>query len=414
MRRMRTIGVLVMVLLLLTTVLYAGGQREEAKPTVTVLWALYDGLTEEYRAELQSAFMAAHPDINLDIVPVPWDQMYDRITTSLAGGRPPEVSVIGTRWALEFMELDAIVPMEDYVSQATIDNILPGTKEAVIEGQLMGLPVAAGARILAINTDITDKVPATMEEMRAEALRVTTDDRYGLIMPGRKHTELTDFAYYLYAAGGDFFEMEPDGTYGRSTVNSPAGVKALEFMVQLATEDEVVPPGFMATTRMEAHPVFYSGRAGYVMIGAWVESALADAGATFDVKYAQIPGFRGTPSTPLVITDSLVIFKDAANKEAAGTFIDFFYQDEWKARFDELIGFPPVTASAAELPQFQTPLYEALNEAAVSAKPWPLMEGFAEVTDIVWDAVTAAYLGQATPQAALDDAARQIDRMRGF
>ncbi|TVQ35352.1 MAG: extracellular solute-binding protein, partial [Spirochaetaceae bacterium] len=108
MKQLRLTVVLVLVLLLLTSLVYARGGREEPKPTVTVLWALYDGLTEEFRAELQAAFMQEYPDINLDIVPVPWDQMYDRITTSLAGGRPPEVSVIGTRWALEFMELDAI------------------------------------------------------------------------------------------------------------------------------------------------------------------------------------------------------------------------------------------------------------------------------------------------------------------
>jgi ABC-type glycerol-3-phosphate transport system substrate-binding protein len=150
------------------------------------------------------------------------------------------------------------------------------------------------------------------------------------------------------------------------------------------------------------------------MIGAWVESALSQAGADFDVTYAQIPGFQGMPSQPLIITDSLAMFSEAENLEEAGLFIDFFYQDEWKARFDELIGFPPVTVSAASLPQFQSPLYQALNEAALNAKPWPLMEGWAEYSDIIWDAVSEALLEQKTPQEALDDAAAEIDGLRGF
>jgi ABC-type glycerol-3-phosphate transport system substrate-binding protein len=191
-------------------------------------------------------------------------------------------------------------------------------------------------------------------------------------------------------------------------------VKALEFMVKLAREDRVVPVGYLAQTRMESHPIFYSGDAGYVMIGAWVESALQQAGARFNVKYAQIPGFAGYPSAPLVITDSIALFKNAKNKEAAGTFLDFFYRDAWKARFDELIGFPPVTISAAKLPQFQSPLYQVLNEAAANAKPWPLIEGFAEMSDIIWDAVSFAYLGQKTPKQALDDAARACDQLRGL
>ena len=412
MKKINLILCCIVVLLLLPAFVFAGGEQEKGK--VTFYWALYDGLTEEYREDLESAFMAENPDTEMDIVPVAWDQMYDKLTTSLAGGTPPEISVIGTRWALEFMNLDAIEPVDKYVSKATLDNILPGTKEAVIGGKLMGLPIAAGARILVANPELTSKVPATMEELREEAIKITGNGKYGLIMPGKKHTELTDFAYYFYAAGGDFFEMKSDGSYGKSTVNSAAGVKALEFMVKLANKDKVVPPGYLSTTRMEAHPIFYSGKAGYVMIGAWVESALKQAGAAWTPMYMQIPGFKGNKSTPLIITDSITIFTDAKNKEGAGKFIDFFYQDEWKAQFDELVGFPPVTASAAKLPQFQSPLYQALNEAAVEAKPWPLMEGWAEISDTIWDAVSRAYLGEMSPKAALDEAAMKIDKLRGM
>ncbi len=311
------------------------------------------------------------------------------------------------------MALDAVEEVTQYVGAETIDNIAAGAMEAQVGGRLMGLPIAAGARILAYNPNLTSVVPQTMEELRAEARRVTAaTDAYGLIMPGKKSTELTDFAYYLLAAGGYFFETLPDGSYGRSTVNSPAGVKALEFMVTLTNEDQVVQEGYLALDRTESHPIFYSGNAGYVFIGAWVESAMNQAGADFQAQYAQIPGFDGQPSTPLIITDSVAMFS-GTNLEAAGTFLDFFYQDQWKARFDELVGFPPVTVSAGKLPQFQSPLYQALGEAAVNAKGWPLMDGFAEYTDLIWDAVQKAHLGQMTPKEALDEAAARIDELRG-
>ncbi len=390
-----------------------GGKAEIAK--VTFFWALYDGLTEEFRAELEGDFNAAHDDMQVEIVPVAWNLMYDKITTAVAGGTPPELCVIGTRWILDFMEADAIEEVTTYVSQETINNIAPGAMEAKIGGKLMGLPVAAGARILSYNANITKKVPKTMEELRTEAIRVNNPPKvYGLIMPGQKFTELTDFAYYLYAAGGDFFEMKPDGTYGKSAVNSPEGVKALEFMVQLATKDKVVQEGYLSLDRMNSHPIFYAGKAGYCFIGAWVESAYKQAGATFDLRYAQIPPFQGTDGTTLIITDSIAIFKDAKYQEAAGKFLDFFYQDKYKAVFDELIGFPPVTISAGKLPPFQTPLYKTLIEAALRSKGWPLMAGFDEITAIIWDANVEAFLGKKTPKKALDDAAAKIDKLRGM
>lgn len=412
----KSIGIIafVIALSLIAAPLSAGGQTE-VRPEVTVYWALYDGLTEDYRRELEQAFMDEHPDIDLEIVPIPWDDMHDQIMTSIAAGDPPEVSVIGTRWLLELLELEAVTPVEDHVSQELLDNIAEGAKEAEIEGTLWGLPVAAGARILTINRDLADTVPGTMEELREAALDVRDrTDAYGMLMPGQKHIELTDFVYYFYALDGEFFEVEADGSYGRSTVNSEAGVRALEFMIELTEEPGLIPEGYLSQTRMDAHPIFYAGNAGYVMIGAWVESSLADVGADFEVQYAQIPGFEGYPSQPLIVTDSLVMFEDAEYHEEAAKFIEFFYQDEWKARFDELIGFPPVTLSAAELPQFDTPLYEVLGEAAITAKPWPLMEGWAEYSDIIWDEISEAFLGRKSAQEALDDAAAEIDRRRGM
>jgi multiple sugar transport system substrate-binding protein len=385
-----------------------------AKTKVSFFWALYDGLTEDFRASLESAFNKANPDIELEIVPVKWDDMQNKITTSLAGGMPPELAVIGTRWLLDYMATDSAAEVTKYVSKATLDNIAPGAMEAKIGGKLMGIPVAAGARILAINTDVTKKVPKTMEEMRAEAKRVTRGGTYGMIMPGKKHTETTDFCYYFYAAGGDYFATNADGSYGTCTINSPAGVKALTFMADVALKDKSAQAGFTSMTRMDSHPVFYAGKVGYVMIGAWVDSAMKQAGSKFKVAYAQIPPFAGRKQTGLIITDSIAFFSKAKGLKEAGKFIDFFYKDEWKGEFDKLIGFPPVTISAAKQPFWQTPLYKTLGEAALTAKAWPLIEGWDEFNNIIWDACEKVFQGLATPKQALDEAAAKIDEARGL
>lgn len=403
------------VLLLCGVLAFAGGQKEE-KPQVTFYMALYDGLTQEYMDSLEGAFTSEHPDIGLDIVPVQWERLRDKVTTAIAGGNPPEASVIDTNWILEFMPLDAIDDVGLYVSKATIDNIFDSTKVGQFGDRLMGLPLAAGARIMAINSEITTFVPKTMEEFRREAMRVNDAPQvYGYAMPGKKYIELTDFAYFVYAAGGDFFERSADGEYGKCTVNSPACVRALTFMNQLANVDKVTQEGWRAMDRMETHPVFYAGKAAYVFIGAWVESAMAESGADFKPIYAPIPGFEGHPPTSLVVVDNIAIYKDAKYKEEAGKFLDFFYADEWKAKFDELVGFPPVTISASKLPQFKNPLYDALAEAAKYGVGWtPLVEGWSEARDIIWDEVVEVFLGNKTPQQALDDAAMQVDEMRGM
>jgi multiple sugar transport system substrate-binding protein len=384
-------------------------------PKATFFWAGYDGLTEDFRAQLESAFNAQSPDAQVQIVPVPWDSLQDKLNTAVAGGAPPDISVVGTRWILDYMATDSVVEVTPYVSKATLDNINPAAMEAKVKGKLMGLPIAAGARILAINASITKTVPKTLEELETDAIKANHPPKnYGLFMPGKAHTELTDFAYYFYGAGGNFFETLSDGSYGKCTVNSPAGIKALTFMAKLALKDKVVEDNFTTYQRIPGHPLFYAGKIGYVMIGAWVESAMKQAQATFPVIYANIPSFAGQKPAGLIITDSVAFFTKGQNLQTAGKFIDFFYQDQWKGKFDQLIGFPPVTLSAAKDPFWDTPLYRALNKAALTARPWPLVDGFDTLNQETWNACEKVFQGQATPKDALDAAAAAVDKARGM
>ena len=390
------------------------GCAPKEKPKVTFFWALYDGLTEDFRASVEAAFNKASKDAQVQIVPVKWDDMQNKLTTAVAGGTPPEISVVGTRWILDFMSTNSVDEVTQYLTKATVDNINPAAMEAKVKGKLMGIPVAAGARLLAINGDIAKDVPTTMEELAAAAKKVTKPNKvYGLIMPGKSHTELTDFCYYFYAAGGNYFEVKADGSYGKCTVNSEAGVKALSFMQQLV-KDKVVQNNFTSMTRMDSHPVFYAGKVGYVMIGAWVDSAMKQAGAKFPVTYASIPSFAGQKPAGLIITDSIAFFTKAKNLKAAGKFVDFFYQDAYKGKFDQLVGFPPTTLSAAKDPFWQTPLYQALNAAALTARPWPLVDNFDTLNNETWKACEKVFQGQASPKEALDAAAAAVDKARGM
>ena len=75
-----------MVLLIVAAIipLVACGPKE--KPKVTFFWALYDGLTEDFRASVEAAYNKASTDAQVQIVPVKWDDMQNKVTTS-AGRR---------------------------------------------------------------------------------------------------------------------------------------------------------------------------------------------------------------------------------------------------------------------------------------------------------------------------------------
>ena len=409
MKKVLLVLTLILILGVVSTNLFAKGQDEgeAGKSTVTFWLCDYEGIDHDFVKEIAAAFEAEYPEYEMDLVIVDWDSMHDKLTTSLAAGTPPDASVIGTRWLLELMDLDSVVQPGDYLSQSTFDNIAPGAMEAKIDGKLWGIPFAAGSRFMAMNTSLATKVPSTMEELREYAIEATKDGNYGLIMPGGKHTELSEFVYYFYAVGGDFFDAN-----GKSTVNSAAGVKALEFMLKLANDDKVLQEGYVSHSRKQAQPIFFAGKAAYVMIGAWADTEYNKMNADWDIQYLQIPPFAGNKPAPLIVTDSIALYKDGENLEGVGKFLDFLYKDEWKAPLDKQMGFPPVTISAAKRPEFQTPMYAAMGEANLNAKGWPLVTGWAEASSIIIDANQKAFLGQMSAKEALDWAAAEVDKAR--
>jgi multiple sugar transport system substrate-binding protein len=385
-----------------------------AKSEVSIFWALYDGLTPEFAQSLETAFEKANPDIDLKIVAIPWDNLHDKLITSLGGGQAPELSVIGTRWLLEFMDMGVVEPIEQHLSQELLSNIPESIMEGKLKNVLYGLPVAIGPRLMFYRTDLMDKAPDTFEELLETAKKIHSDDVYGVGMVGQKHAELTDFAYYFYGNGGDFFEMTPDGDYGKCIVNSEAGVKALTFMNELANVQKVTQPSFLADNRHQMQDIFLSGKMGMIMIGGYTASLLEQRGVEFGWAPALIPHFEGKPRAPLFVTDTLVMFNSAKNKEGAAKFLEFFYQDEWRLQFDKLTGFPPVTKSLGDDPHFQKPTYQVMVQSMEGAKAWPLIAEWPECTDVVWNAVSSVLLGEKDPKTALDDAAAEIDALRGM
>ena len=372
-----------------------------AATKVRVMWAEYDGLTPEYATNLEKAFEEKNPDIDLEIISTPWNDFHDRLITFIAGGNAPDLSVIGTRWLLELMDMGVVEPIEQHLSKELLDNIDPALFEGKIKGVVYGLPVAAGTRLMYWRSDILEKAPETMEEMRTMIEKVAKPEEkfYGIGLIGQKYVELTEYAYFLFANGGYFFDFNEDGSYGKCAVNSEAGVGALTFMNNLV-KDNLTQPGVTAYRRDEVQNLFVSGNAAIMMTGGFGATLLNQANVPFKWDVAPIPPFEGKPQSSLIVTDAMVMFKDSKAKAEASKFLDFFYSDDWRLEFD-----------SNEF--FQTPVYKVMVNQIPGAKPWPLMAEWPECNDLIWDNIEATFLGQKTPQQAMDDAAAAIDALRG-
>ena len=131
----------------------------EAKTQLRVVVAYYSAATQGIFEGMAKDFSAAHPDVDVQIEVVQWDNLEQRLTTDIAGGTAPDLAMIGTRWLVDFIKNDVAEPLDSYLTPEFkarfLENFLgPST----ISGKLYGLPVAAfTARAMYYNKDLLAK-----------------------------------------------------------------------------------------------------------------------------------------------------------------------------------------------------------------------------------------------------------------
>ncbi len=263
-----------------------------------------------------------------------------RFVVSLAGGMPPDV-IDFDRFAIsEWAARGAFTPLDEFVkrdaeawarwqentnalppwpgateeppraegglSQPPVTPIaqadyFPGCWDEAVyqnpvtrEKGLYGIPSDTDNRVLLYNKDILarhgyTKPPATWEELREMALKMTERDAEGRIKTIGFIPNYGNSWLYMYGwqAGGEF--MSADGT--RCTLNDPAIERALNFMTgiydELGGARDVY--AFQSTFQGDALDPFILGKVGMKIDGVWVMSTMAFYGRDLNLGAAPAP-----------------------------------------------------------------------------------------------------------------------------
>jgi multiple sugar transport system substrate-binding protein len=381
---------------------------------VRAVWMEYDARYNTFWQDLERDFEAANPGVDVETVIVPWNEGHDRLVTWIAGNQAPDLAIVATRWILEFADTGVVEPMDTLFPKEFLNGFIAPALEARVKGRLYGLPVALSARALYYRTDLIKTPPDTWPDLIRAARQAHKPPRvYGLGISGKKYAELTEFVYYLYGNGGDFFTVTPDGGYGTCRVNDAAGIEALQMMVDLVHTHRVTEPDVAQHDRDTLQDLFLAGKLAMIETGPWFAGMAQERAKDLKWAVAPMPRNQGKQQHTLLVTDSIMVSKASPHKDAVVKFLQFFYQDRRRLAFNKDFGMLPVRTGVAKDAYFQRPTVKPFIDQLPGAKPWPLMAEWSKAEDVMWNAVTAALLRTKTPKQALDDACRQIDRARG-
>lgn len=402
----------------------------EAKSQLRVVVGYYSAATQGIFEGMAKDFNAAHPDADVKVEVVEWDNLQQRLTTDIAGGTAPDIAMIGTRWLVDFVKNDIAEPLDSYltpdVKARFLENLMaPST----INGKLYGLPVAASARAMYYNKELLAKAsikdpPENWDTLVAHAKKIkalgTTGIRtlsiwqdgseilgennniYGFALQG-KEIETDAYWYYsLWTHGGELIEG------GKSGVASAGAIEALALYRSLIDQGltEPDPTGY---NRQDIERLFKQGRIGIILTGPWLRRQMKTDAP--DLKFGIAPIPAGSTKATYGVTDDLMVLKSSQQKKLAWQFLtETAFAPKWRIEFTTKEGFLPVTKVEAEQPQFTNDSQlKAFTEMLPYAHFAPPVPNWEQMADATIRALQKVYTGEAKPDAALKEAASSID-----
>lgn len=402
---------------MLTRVLIAGALAAASAniadaQTLRVAVAEYSAKTGPYFEEAAAAFEETHEGVDVQVEVVPWDVLLQKLTTDISAGANADLSIIGTRWLLDFVEQGIAAPLDPYMDEAFRDRFIDVFLEpSVMDGQTYGLPVAASARAMYYNRDLmeqagVEEVPETWEELReaAAAIAALGEDTYGFGLQGAEIETDVYFYYALWSQGGNL--IEEDGTSG---LDSEAAFEAARLYKSMIDEG-LTQPGVTSDTREDVQNLFKQGQVGFMITAPFLSSQIREEVPDLNYGVAAIPagpeGERGTYG----VTDSIILFENSENKDLAWEFLDMLFTQEWRSKFTGGEGFLPVLQAVAEEEQFAGDADLSQFTALLpDARFAPVIAGWEEIADITSSALQRIYLGEQEVEPALTEAAAEID-----
>lgn len=366
---------------------------------------------------LRDQFQELHPNITVEFVSVPFEQIEQKLTTQIAGGNPPDTAFLSSGAVAAFASRSALVPLDPYIAKSTAvdatDYVDAFRVATVFEGQMYALPLNGESTALFYRTDlfeaagITDP-PGTWEtfEAAAQALTIEDEQQYGFILFAPEAAY--NWYPWLWQAGGSLLSED-----GQEVLwDSEAGKLAAEFYVGLAA---YAPPDFFNSNAYDGRVAFATGQVGMFMAGSWLISVLQSEFPDIEGKWATAPLPRQERCATTVAGDSLVIFAQSDKQDAAWKWVEFLSAPQnmllWNLGTPEDPGsLLPPRVSLLNNPRIfeNSPLLQGFAEAMICgvvdtiANPqWP------EIQEALTDALGRAIYGEVDASAAIEEAAEE-------
>ncbi len=396
----------------------------------TVLNLLMEDLLETTIIEEMLPEFEELTGIKVQFEKVAYDVMHEKLVPQLAAGPGNgsyDVLEVDFYWVYEFARSNWVEPLDDRIAQSggaiDLSRYVPATLDIVsrADGKTFYVPFYAYPMGLIYREDLLadpalqeaykaktgqdlalpDSVEAYVE-MAKNIKAVKGDDLYGVAMTAQQVDPIVmEFCNFLYSAGGDYYDAEMT----KPIINEATGVKAAQLYVDCVTN--AAQPGAASANYNDSIAVYSQGRAFSSVSFMWM-LAVVDGDETAVArgknKAVVMPGGTGLSGAW-----GWGIPVSSPNPDAGWEFVRWVESPDVAAR-RALAGSLPTQVTPYQKPEVlaKYPWLPQAQEMIASGKGLPPVTKQAQLVEIVGRHLGDAVAGGATPQEAMDAAAKEL------
>ena len=349
----KTCVALIVLLLVTASALAGGGKKKEAVEKVKLQftsWMVAEASGGEvWLPERIRAWEKMHPGVEVEIIPLAWEDTPDKITLQIKGGNAPDVFTIEALWLGKFGNMPgAVVDLYQFMDKEFISKLVPAYEGGEIDGKMVALVWNPNPWVLVYNKELVRRAnvsgrPKSFEDFMDQIKKVSAlgEDIYGLgLQLGIDEYSADTFHILLWQFGGDILDENL-----KPVVTSPGTIKTVE-MVKQAVDAGVVPFGEEVRN---LRTLFAQGKIGFFFEGPWIAGVLDGEGMSRDAwDVAEWPGYVQPASHMLMMS------QQSKNKELAWDLMKFIVTDEVTTKeYFKRTGLMPLVAD-----QYKDPIYD--------------------------------------------------------
>jgi multiple sugar transport system substrate-binding protein len=370
--------------------------------------------------ELIAGFEKKFPNVKVETIAVPSNEIMSRVQADIVAGRQPDVAQLVFRDLIYLATDLGANALEDMVSPAELkehfSGMIPqGLELGKVDGKTYGLPYTFSTPILYYNADLfkqaglnPDAPPKTWDDVAAAGKAIKEKTGKNGFFPGAYGPTDGTFVYQsiVMSNGG---KVRDGNTLTYANAEAADATKMLRGMVESGAHAKIDPAS--------ASDTFAAGNMGmFLYTTALLTSIKKSAQGKFELRLAPMPSFGDKPTAPTNSGSALFVFsKDPAKQRASYELLKYLTSKEAYTIITTKIGYLPLRLDIVDDPNYlgpwvkENPMFRANLEqlkrlTANVAFPGP---NYRQVEKMMMDSVREAVFGNGDPVATLKAAQEQ-------